>query len=767
MADKRAIDSEQTLTISRTMVVIIALSGIFIGGLVAALQISKGNMQEAWYCLVFVACNVLALPLIKADLHKGTIFLLVCTLLATILLNIVNFGTGPGLYILVPGLLACVCAITKKRFSAISMFVFTGMMVSVLWISYNYWPDQYAQRFESVNHRYPFVLTISLFLSVFMIYGAMKALKSTYLKTQAELIAQEGRVSELHAQVCQSLSQKSDALELTLRIQEIGAVYGYCYYPETDELYSPDRNSEDYFISSLEESNIQYRSEYGQDSPIVNFIVESLNKKKGWDSEIEVEHPERGRSVLQVKGELNIIDGKIEKIIIVIKDITNTKALTDQLSRRANYDDLTDLINRRYFEEVFSKIYQRAEGSVANSVYLFIDLDRFKIVNDTSGHQAGDQLLYEVSQLMKESVRANDYVGRLGGDEFGIILDGCDAEQAITIAENIRQNIEAYRIIWDAIPHRVEASIGVVSIDPALGSIEDIQALADAACYRAKNNGRNCVESVFGNESSFRSVNTEKLWVSQIDRALDEGRFSLWYQDIVAAKGDSQKIPRREVLLRLNDPQKSEPVLPLEFLAIAERYNRSTQIDEWVVCELIRFLTSGQVPEDRREYWINLSAQSIGDLRFVKTVYQKIKDSGLAPGTINFEITETSAISNIDAARKMMGQLQEIGCQFALDDFGAGHASFGYLRMLPVSCVKIDEMFIRNVATDDVDRIFSKSIVDIAHAFDMTVIAEYVENKETVDVLESIEVDYLQGFFFSVPKPLDSIIRSSDSKKRA
>lgn len=219
--------------------------------------------------------------------------------------------------------------------------------------------------------------------------------------------------------------------------------------------------------------------------------------------------------------------------------------------------------------------------------------------------------------------------------------------------------------------------------------------------------------------------------------------------------------------MRLNDPQKSEPVLPLEFLAIAERYNRSTQIDEWVVSELIRFLTSGQVPEDRREYWINLSAQSIGDLRFVKTVYQKIKDSGLAPGTINFEITETSAISNIDAARKMMGQLQEIGCQFALDDFGAGHASFGYLRMLPVSCVKIDEMFIRNVATDDVDRIFSKSIVDIAHAFDMTVIAEYVENKETVDVLESIEVDYLQGFFFSVPKPLDSIIRSSDSKKRA
>jgi Amt family ammonium transporter len=381
-----------------------------------------------------------------------------------------------------------------------------------------------------------------------------------------------------------------------------------------------------------------------------------------------------------------------------------------------------------------------------------MDLDQFKVVNDTSGHAAGDQLLRRVSQILVDSVRADDTVCRLGGDEFGIILWQCPTEVAERIAESIRVSIEGFRFQWDAETYRIGVSIGGLPIDPDIGDAGELQQLADAACYAAKEAGRNRVHMVAGAGDSARVHRGQVRWVQRIREAMDSNRFAIYGQLIKPLHGEAGDKENIEILLRLRDPKTRRLIPPGAFLPAAERYGLSMELDQWVVGSMLDMLFIHHSFEAvHRKYWINLSGTSIGDKRFAGFLKEAMKKSPLPPGTINFEITETAVIRSVVEAGKLMAELREMGCQFALDDFGSGLSSFGYLKKLPVDFLKIDGMFIRDILRDQTDRIFVKSIIDIGHTLNIKTIAEFVENNEMLEIVRELGADFAQGFGIGRP----------------
>lgn len=438
--------------------------------------------------------------------------------------------------------------------------------------------------------------------------------------------------------------------------------------------------------------------------------------------------------------------------VLQVQDITESMKLTVQLEYQASYDELTGLLNRRAFEAELMRAWERGTGGKGPSHLMFMDLDQFKVVNDTSGHGAGDQLLRRISELLVDSVRANDIVARLGGDEFGIVLWECPTEVAKSIAESIRKSIEDYRFHWDKETYRVGVSIGCLPVDPDVGDISELQQLADSACYAAKEAGRNRVHMVAGEEDSARIHRGQVRWVQRLREAMDNNRFAI-YGQVMKSLGDNVVEPERiEILLRLRDPESRKLIPPGAFLPAAERYGLSVELDKWVVSSLLDTLFIHQsFQAEPRQYWINLSGTSIGDVRFATFLKDAISRSPLPPGTVNFEITETAVIRSISEAGKLMSELQEMGCRFALDDFGSGLSSFDYLKKLPVDFIKIDSTFIRDILDDETDRIFVKSIIDIARSLKIKTIAEYVENEDMLELIRAMGADYAQGFCIGRP----------------
>lgn len=440
-------------------------------------------------------------------------------------------------------------------------------------------------------------------------------------------------------------------------------------------------------------------------------------------------------------------DDKYMYCIAQVQDITESRELTDALEYQANYDELSGLLNRRSFEKALDRAYVQSEKGEVHSYLMFMDLDQFKIVNDTSGHSAGDELLRQISGIIREEVRVDDIVGRLGGDEFGLILWQCPTSVAHRIAEAIRTAIEEYQFQWDAETYRIGISVGAVAIDSALGTTAEIQQLADAACYQAKDNGRNRVHFAQEEGESINEQRGEARWVQRLHEAMDNNRFALYGQLIKPIRAQGREPDRMEILLRMREPRTRRLIPPGAFLPAAERYGLSVRLDEWVVRSLLKMLyVHDAVGASDRRYWINLSGNSVGDRRFVDFLIAEVKNCGLPGGMINFEITETAVIRNVGEAGRLMSQLGDIGCQFALDDFGSGLSSFGYLKKLPVDYIKIDGMFIRDILTDEIDRIFVKSIIDIARTMGIKTIAEFVENTAILAVVSELGADYVQGF---------------------
>ncbi len=445
-------------------------------------------------------------------------------------------------------------------------------------------------------------------------------------------------------------------------------------------------------------------------------------------------------------------DGDFLYTVFQIQDITESLKLTVQLEYQASYDELTELLNRRAFEAQLEKAWESGVRRGKQSFLMFMDLDQFKVVNDTSGHTAGDQLLRAVSAILLDNVRANDIVGRLGGDEFGIILWECPTEVAKRIAESIRSSIENFRFQWDIETYRIGVSIGGVPIDSSVGDINELQQLADAACYAAKEAGRNRVHMVDGDRDSARVHRGQVRWVQRIREAMDNNRFAIYAQPIRPIIEKPDEPERLEILLRLRDPETRKLIPPGAFLPAAERYGLSVELDKWVVRSLLDTLfIHSAFQAENRSYWINLSGSSVGDKRFAEFLTDAIRRSPLPPGTVNFEITETAVIRSVSDAGHLMAALREMGCQFALDDFGSGLSSFGYLKKLPVDYIKIDGMFIRDLMHDQTDRIFVKSIIDIAKTLNIETIAEFVESDEILEVVTKLGAGYAQGFAVGRP----------------
>jgi len=417
----------------------------------------------------------------------------------------------------------------------------------------------------------------------------------------------------------------------------------------------------------------------------------------------------------------------------------------------AMHDALTGLRNRASFLAALEGLLNQARHEDGQHSLLFLDLDQFKIVNDTCGHLAGDEMLKQLSEVLHRPIRGSDLLARVGGDEFCILLENCVLDRARSVAETLRTAVHDFRFLWNGKVFSVGVSIGIVAIDKHSGSANDILSAADMACYAAKDRGRDAIHVYERNDQEMTRRRGEMDWVSRIDDALHANRFRLWRQPI-RLLGGVGGIHHYELLLRMLDPD-GNVVLPGAFLPAAERYDRMRDIDRWVIDNGLRYIGTHRESGDQF-HAINLSGGSLSDDGLREFVGDRIAAYGVDPRGICFEITETVAIGNFQAAVDFMQNLRGIGCRFALDDFGSGLSSFAYLKSLPVDFIKIDGKFIRNLRSDPMDRAIVEAIHRVAHVASLRTIAEFVEDSALIDILEGIGVDFAQGYGVGRPEPL-------------
>lgn len=442
--------------------------------------------------------------------------------------------------------------------------------------------------------------------------------------------------------------------------------------------------------------------------------------------------------------------------VMVFHDVTQTRHLTQQVSWQARHDALTGLANRREFEQRLEQALQSARDEGQPHALCYLDLDQFKIVNDTCGHMAGDELLRQVTGLFQAQIRKSDLLARLGGDEFGILLHQCDLNQAEQVANTLREAVYRLRFSWQTKTFTVGVSIGLVAITQTSESLTELLIAADAACYAAKNQGRNRVHIFRVDDQVLLRQQGEMRWVSQITQALEANQFCLFGQPMVAVAHDSD-VDHCEVLLRLRDAA-GALVLPQAFIPAAERYGLMHHIDRWVVSTLFQHWADLQPQGAGRQnpciYAINLSGASIDDDQFIAFLHQQLAQYSVDAHLVCFELTETVAIANLTKASEFIHRLKALGCRFALDDFGTGMSSFAYLKTLPVDYLKIDGVFIRNIATDAVDYAIVEALSRTGQVMGLKTIAECVENEAIVAKLRTLGVDYAQGYGIARSRPL-------------
>ena len=437
--------------------------------------------------------------------------------------------------------------------------------------------------------------------------------------------------------------------------------------------------------------------------------------------------------------------------VLVFHDVSESRELNRKLSYHASHDILTGLVNRREFEARLERSLRSAKARETQYALCHLDVDQFKIINDTCGHSAGDALLGQVGALLKTKIRWRDTLARLGGDEFGVLLESCSLDDALVMAEQLRETMRSYKFVWEERTFRLGCSIGVV---PITGDSEDVATVlssADSACQAAKEGGRNRVFSFQDNDIDLMRRRREMQWAARINNALEESRFELFRMTIQPLQ-KHEPGAHYELLLRMRD-ETGKIVSPDNFINAAERYGITPQIDRWVVEHALRWLVSEADERERLALCsINLSGQSLGDADFLPFVQKLLKNSGIDGTKICFEITETAAIASFSQANRFIAALkEEQGCKFALDDFGTGLSSFGYLKHFPVDFLKIDGSFVKEILRDPIDREMVRSINEIGHLTGKQTIAEFAENEEIINMLRSLGVDYAQGYGISAP----------------
>ncbi|RKZ61936.1 MAG: histidine kinase [Gammaproteobacteria bacterium] len=418
-----------------------------------------------------------------------------------------------------------------------------------------------------------------------------------------------------------------------------------------------------------------------------------------------------------------------------------------QIHYMASHDALTGLINRFEFEKKLQEMLVAVSHDIKHA-FLYIDLDQFKIVNDTSGHVAGDELLRQLSLIMMKEIRANDTLARLGGDEFGVLLDNCPLTVAEAIAEKIIKAIKAFYFSWKEKTFAVTASIGLVVIDKNYHEAAEIMSAADLACYSAKDSGRNRLHIYQPGDADMTRRQSEMEWVSKLQLAIAEDRFQLYKQCISPLNSAHKNLSCCEFLLRLVDDEKI--ITPDTFIPAAERYNLMPDIDRWVIDHVLAYM-SGSKKEDGVLGFVNLSGNTINDSALTAYISDKLEQHQVPAHHVCFEITETAAISNLGAAIKFIEEVREMGCLFALDDFGSGMSSFSYLRSLPVDFIKIDGEFVRNMDNNEMDKAIVEAINNIGHVAGLKTIGEYAETEKIIQNLKDLHVDFAQGYAIEKP----------------
>ncbi len=448
--------------------------------------------------------------------------------------------------------------------------------------------------------------------------------------------------------------------------------------------------------------------------------------------------------------------GRLIGVVMVFHDVSQERRLQRALSYQATHDALTGLINRREFEHRLTETLQssRAEPEIRH-VVLYLDLDQFKVVNDTCGHQAGDRLLKQVTSVLQTRIRTSDTLARLGGDEFGVLLLDCSLEVAQRIAEDLREAIRDFRFVWQDRIMNVGVSIGLAEMNGDTDTLSTIMSAADVACYTAKESGRNRVHTY--NQGHAPERLREMQWVSRINRACEEDRLVLYCQPIVAIRAGAEPFRQFELLLRMRD-ENGQLVQPAEFIPAAERFNLMPALDRWVVrqaCQHLAHKRSEDVSRAPYTITINVSTTTINDEHFLDYVIAEMANGDLSPGALCFELTETTAMTSLAAATHFIHELRKRGCKFSLDDFGSGLSSFLFLKSLPVDYIKIDGSFVHNVAQDAIDRSMVEAITQIARTMGIETIAERVDSADVLNQLAELGVQYAQGHFIASPQPIE------------
>jgi diguanylate cyclase (GGDEF)-like protein/PAS domain S-box-containing protein len=447
-------------------------------------------------------------------------------------------------------------------------------------------------------------------------------------------------------------------------------------------------------------------------------------------------------------------NNEVAGAVVLLHDVTELRGLARQMSYQAAHDALTGLVNRREFERRLEESVADGHRGDGHHVLCYLDLDHFKTVNDTSGHLAGDNMLREVAKLLRDAVRDSDTVARLGGDEFGLLLIGCPLEKARQIADDVSRAVGEYRFVWKDRIFNIGVSLGLIEISRESGSLEELLAAADSACYVAKKQGTGHVVVYSARDEALARHSGEIQWLQKLQGALKESRFQLYHQSIEPAFGNDGDGPAMEVLVRMQDENGNE-IQPVDFIRAAERYRLMGLVDRWVVQTTLTALGRGafSLPENR-SVAINISGQTLADAQFLEFVVECLDSTGVTPARVCFEIAESAAIANLEHARRFVGVLHGMGCQFALDDFGSGLGSFANLKNLPMDYLKIDGSFTRNLGRDTVNQAMVTAMIKLARTLNFKVIAEQVEDSAALDAARKMGVDYVQGFAISRPQPL-------------
>ena len=447
--------------------------------------------------------------------------------------------------------------------------------------------------------------------------------------------------------------------------------------------------------------------------------------------------------------------GETLGLVLVLHDTSELRGITRQMTYQASHDALTGLVNRREFERRLQEAMDSAQtGDVAHAL-CYLDLDRFKLVNDTCGHSAGDNMLREVAAIIKEAVRDSDTVGRIGGDEFALLLVGCPLEKARQIADDVVHSVNDYRFVWKDKIFNIGVSVGLVEVGRGGGAIEDLMSSADSACYVAKKQGGLHVHVYSAREEANARHSGEIQWLQKLQGALRDNKFELYSQPIVHAQAGGVRGPALEVFVRMGCENGQPAAPPAEFIRAAERYRLMPLVDRWVVQTVLSALGRGgmKLPPGR-SVAINIAGQTLADAEFLEFVVDCFDHSGANPSDVCLEVTESSVVANLDHARRFIAVLHGMGCEFALDDFGSGLSSFSTLRTLPMDYLKIDGSFIRNLAVDSVNQAMVQAMIELSRSLNFRIVAEQVEDQKSLEAAKKMGIDFVQGFVIARPQPL-------------